>query len=88
MNKKITKLTTEDIVLSILKYQKGDENSTTTNYFKLGDMEFPIMRIVKEAMIINGSFQEKDYDDLFSCKTILEQRLDLTSKHFHSNSKK
>ncbi len=82
MNEKFTKLTTENIVLSILKYNKKDENSTTTNYFKLGDKEFPVMYIVKEAMKINGSFQQKDYDDLSSCNAILEKRLNLTNKSF------
>jgi len=82
MNEKFRKLTTEEIVLSILKYKKGDEKSTSTNYFRLGNEEFPVMRIVKESMIINGSFQDKDYNNLDSCKKILEERLNLSSRHF------
>ena len=82
MNEKFRKLTTEDIDLAMSKYKKGDENSTSRYYFRLGSQEFPVMRIVKEAMIINGSFQDKDYDDQPSCKKILEERLNLSSSNF------
>ena len=82
MDKKFRKLTIEDIVLSILKYKKGDEKSTSTNYFRLGSQEFPVMRIVKEAMEINGSFEDKDYDHQSFCKKILEERLNLSSSYF------
>jgi hypothetical protein len=82
MNEKFIKLTTKDIVLSILKYKEADENSNTKNYFILGSEEFPVMRIVKEAMIINGSFEQRDYDDFSACKQILEKRLNLSSRDF------
>ena len=87
MDKKFRKLTIEDIVLSILKYKKGDEKNTSTNYFRLGSQEFPVRRIVKEAMIINGSFQDEDYNNLPSCKKILEERLNLSSNHFFKKVK-
>jgi len=87
MNEKFVKLTTEDIVLSILKYKKGDEKSTSKYYFRLGTEEFPVMRIVKEAMIINGNFHEKDYDKQVSCKEILEERLNLSKNHFYKKVK-
>lgn len=84
---KFRKLTTEDIVLSILKYKKGDEYSSSKLYFRLGSQEFPVMRIVKEAMIINGSFEEQDYDHQSFCKKILEERLNLSSNHFFKKVK-
>jgi len=37
-------------------------------------------------MIINGSFEEQDYDDQFYCKKILEERLNLSSSHFFKKS--
>ena len=75
--------------MSHLKYKKGDEKSTSTNYFRLGSQEFPVRRIVKEAMIINGSFQDKDKDFYkgYSCKKILEERLNLSNNHFFKKVK-
>ena len=73
-----SRLTIRDIERAMTTYSNGDEKETTTNYFIFNEKNFPIMRIIKSAMEINGSFGSKDYDNLHCCKKTIMTLLNLS----------
>jgi len=79
---KFSRLKIQDIVMAMIKYNDGDEKSTTVNYFNLHGRKFPIMHIIKSAMEINGSFESLDYNNSSCCKKTLMSLLDLSESNF------
>ena len=75
------KLLLSDIALSLESYYPNREKSTTTKYFKYKNIRYPIMNIIKEAIVIsnkkNGTIQiePQGYDNLQVCIKTLEENL-------------
>ena len=79
---KFSKLKIRDIVMAMINYKVDDENSTTVNYFYIHGRKFPVMRIIKSAMEINGSFESLDYNNSSCCEKTLIAFLDLSEGDF------
>jgi len=76
------RLKIRDIVMAMIKYNDGDEKSTTINYFYIHGRKFPVMRIIKSAMEINGSFKSLEYNNSSCCEKTLLALLDLSEDDF------
>jgi len=79
---KFLRLKIRDIVMAMIKYNDGDEKSTTVKYFYIHEKKFPIMHIIKSAMAINGSFESLDYNNSSCCKKTLMSLLHLSKDDF------
>jgi len=76
------KLLLSDIALSLESYYLGREKNTTTRYFQYKNIKYPIMNIIKEALIVankkrNEAVQinPKGYDNIQACIKTLEKNL-------------
>ena len=75
------KLLLSNIALSLESYYPGREKSTTTKYFQYKNIKYPIMNIIKEAIIIANKKNEavqinpKGYDNIQACIKTLEENL-------------
>ncbi len=64
------------LIIITLYYERGQENSTTTNYFKYGKFVYPVMNIVKNAIAFNSDINNTNmHENVHGCKCILKKRL-------------
>jgi len=76
------KLSLADIALSLENYSENRENSSTRNYFEHQNVKYPIMNIIKEAIIISNNKNKsnhinlKGYDNLKVCIQTLKYHLE------------
>ena len=78
----LEKITTLDICKSLITYVPKRENSTTTNYFRFQNIDYPVMNIIKVAMEFNDGFEAQGYNNLAVCKKILKDKLKINNDSF------
>ncbi len=69
--KEQSKLSLVDIELSIENYYSNREKNTTKKYFIYKEKKYPIMNVIKEAIIIsnkrNNKIHKMGYDNIDAC---------------------
>ena len=77
--KEQNKLSLADIALSIENYHSNQESSKTKKYFIYQENKYPIMNIIKEAIIIsnnrNNKIDKMGYNNFDACIETLEQHI-------------